>query len=63
MKKRVLICGVGGQYVGYLAHLLLSKGYEVFDTLRDIQIGRFSNFEALGIRSQVDLYSIAVNDF
>lgn len=63
MKKRALICGVGGQDGGYLAQLLLSKGYEVFGTSRDIQIGRFANLEALNIRTQVELHSMAVNDF
>ncbi len=63
MKKRALICGVGGQDGGYLAQLLLNKGYEVFGTSRDIQIGRFSNLEVLGINSQVELHSMAVNDF
>jgi GDPmannose 4,6-dehydratase len=61
--KRALICGVGGQDGGYLAQLLLSKGYQVFGTSRDIQISRFENLVALGIRSEVALHSMAVNDF
>jgi GDPmannose 4,6-dehydratase len=63
MKKRALICGVGGQDGGFLAQLLLRKGYEVLGTSRDIQISRFSNLEALGIRGDVQLHSMAVNDF
>jgi len=63
MKKRALICGVSGQDGGYLAQLLLNKGYEVFGTSRDIQIGRFANLEALGIRTRVVVHSMAVNDF
>ena len=61
--KRALICGVGGQDGGYLAQLLLSKGYQVFGTSRDIQISRFENLVTLGIRSEVALHSMAVNDF
>ncbi len=63
MKKNALICGIGGQDGGFLAQLLLNKGYNVFGTSRDAQIGQFSNLNALGIRSQVELHSMAVNDF
>lgn len=63
MKKRALICGIGGQDGGYLARLLLEKGYEVSGTSRDAQLSRFSNLEALGIRQDIHLESMAVNDF
>lgn len=63
MKKHALICGIGGQDGGYLAQLLLSKGYKVSGTSRDIQIGRFANMESLGISQNVSLHSMAVNDF
>lgn len=63
MKKRALICGVGGQDGGFLAQLLLNKGYEVFGTSRDVQIGRFSNLDALGISKNIQMLSMAVNDF
>jgi GDPmannose 4,6-dehydratase len=60
---RALICGVSGQDGTYLARFLLSKGYEVFGTSRDAQIGTFGNLTRLGIRSRVRLESMALNDF
>lgn len=63
MKKRVLICGVGGQDGAWLAHFLLHKGYEVWGTSRDAQGGQFSNLTRLGIRDQVHLLSMVPEDF
>ena len=63
MIKRALICGVGGQDGAYLADFLLKKGYEVFGTSRDAQLGDFSNLRKLGILGQIKLESMAVNDF
>jgi len=60
---RALICGVSGQDGAYLARLLLDKGYEVFGTSRDAQIGAFGNLTRLGIRDRVRLESMALNDF
>jgi GDPmannose 4,6-dehydratase len=60
---RALICGISGQDGAYLARLLLSKGYEVFGTSRDAQIGGFANLVRLGIRDRVQLESMAANDF
>lgn len=62
-RMRALICGVSGQDGAYLARLLLGKGYEVFGTSRDAQIGRFSNLSRLGVRDRVRLESMASNDF
>jgi GDPmannose 4,6-dehydratase len=39
--KRALICGVSGQDGSYLAHHLLSLGYEVFGTSRDAATSGF----------------------
>lgn len=61
--KRALICGVSGQDGSYLARLLLAKGYEVFGASRDAQVSAFTNLNSLGIRHQVNLISVAVNDF
>ena len=44
-----LICGVSGQDGAYLAQLLLSKGYQVFGSSRDVQGSSFANLKALGI--------------
>ncbi len=63
MAKRALICGISGQDGAYLAHLLLGKGYEIYGTARDVQMGRFHNLERLGIRGEVTLLSMALNDF
>jgi len=62
-RKRALICGVSGQDGAYLAHLLLSKGYEVIGTSRDAQIASFSNLVSLDIRDKLALESMALNDF
>lgn len=61
--KKALICGVSGQDGAYLANLLLSKGYQVWGTSRDAQVTNFSNLEALGIKQQINLLSMAQNDF
>ncbi|QQN72998.1 GDP-mannose 4,6-dehydratase [Croceicoccus sp. YJ47] len=61
--KRALICGIGGQDGGYLARLLLEKGYRVAGTSRDIHRGPLANLETLGIANDVELLSMAPNDF
>jgi GDPmannose 4,6-dehydratase len=61
--KKALICGVSGQDGAYLAKLLLEKGYFVCGTSRDAQVSPFRNLLRLGIREQVKLESLALNDF
>lgn len=61
--KRALICGISGQDGPYLAHFLLSKGYEVWGTSRDAQVSSFANLDVLGIRAEINLESMAPNDF
>lgn len=60
---KALICGIGGQDGGYLARLLLEKGYEVVGTSRDAMVGSFGILESLGIRQHVRIVSAAINDF
>jgi len=60
---RALICGISGQDGAYLARFLLEKGYEVVGSSRDAQISSFSNLVRLGIRDNVRLESMALNDF
>jgi len=60
---RALISGIGGQDGGYLAKFLLDKGYEVFGTSRDIYLMSGRGLHALGIADQVNLCSMAINDF
>lgn len=61
--KKALICGISGQDGAYLAQLLLKQGYTVCGTSRDAQISSFRNLQLLGIREQVKLESMALNDF
>jgi GDPmannose 4,6-dehydratase len=61
--KTALICGISGQDGAYLAHLLLSKGYDVHGTSRDAQMSTFSNLQRLGILGKVQLVSMSLNDF
>lgn len=61
--RRALICGISGQDGAYLARFLLDKGYEVFGTARDAQMGLFSNLLLLGIKDRITLISMALNDF
>lgn len=61
--KRALICGISGQDGSYLAKFLLEKGYEVHGTSRDAQMASFDNLKRLGIRNDVQLSSLALNDF
>jgi len=63
MTKKALICGVSGQDGAYLAQLLLNKGYNVCGTSRDAQMSSFGNLVRLGIREQIKLESMALNDF
>jgi len=63
MSKKALICGVTGQDGAYLAQLLLSKDYKVIGTSRDADANTFSNLDKLGIKSQVTLTSMSLNDF
>lgn len=61
--KRALICGIGGQDGGYLARFLLQKGYEVYGTSRDVFLMSGRGLHVLEIFDQVQLRSMAINDF
>lgn len=61
--KKALICGVSGQDGAYIAKFLLSKGYEVFGGSRDSQMSSFKNLNILGIKNDVNLISVNLNDF
>jgi GDPmannose 4,6-dehydratase len=62
-KRKALISGISGQDGAYLAELLLAKGYQVFGTARDAQVSSFHNLTKLGIKQDVSLLSMALNDF
>jgi GDPmannose 4,6-dehydratase len=63
MSKKALVCGVTGQDGAYLAHHLLRLGYCVVGTSRDAQMADTSRMERLGIDADVQLLSLAPNDF
>jgi GDPmannose 4,6-dehydratase len=60
---KALICGITGQDGAYLARLLLDKGYEVHGTARDAQMANLAGLDRVGVRDQVKLHSMALNDF
>ena len=61
--KKALIIGITGQDGAYLAKHLLSKGYEVTGSSRDVMASSFNNLITLGIRAKVKLISVSINDF
>ena len=61
--KRALICGISGQDGAYLAQLLLNKNYYICGTSRDAEQSSFKNLQILGIKDQVQLESMSLNDF
>lgn len=63
MPKTALITGITGQDGSYLAHYLLSFGYQVVGTSRDSQMANTSGLERLGVTDDIDLRSLSLNDF
>lgn len=63
VSKKALIAGVTGQDGAYLARHLLGQGYRVVGTSRDSQACNTSRLERLGILQDVELLSLAPNDF
>ena len=61
--KKALICGISGQDGAYLAQYLLQQGYQIYCTSRDAEISNFRRLSYLGIRDQVKVESMALNDF
>jgi len=61
--KSALICGITSQDGAYLAELLLSKGYRVFGTSRDIESGNWASLKELGVYEKVELLSLSPVDF
>ena len=62
-KNTALIFGISGQDGTYLAHILLSKGYQVHGAFGDAKASRFRNLTRLGIKTQVQLHSASPSDF
>jgi GDPmannose 4,6-dehydratase len=63
MNKTALIAGITGQDGTYLAHHLLQAGYRVIGSSRDAQTCNTSRLSRLGILQDVEVISIAPNDF
>ena len=63
MTKTALILGVTGQDGAYLAHYLLGLGYQVVGASRDSQVCDVSRLERLNILKELQLVSLAPNDF
>ncbi len=61
--RQALIAGITGQDGAYLASHLLDSGYKVIGTSRDAQSCNTSRLERLGIQHDVELLSLAPNDF
>lgn len=61
--KKALVFGVSGQDGSYLSRFLINRGYAVTGTSRDVQTSKFENLERLGIRREVRLESVSLNDF
>ncbi|PWT83363.1 MAG: GDP-mannose 4,6-dehydratase [Acidobacteria bacterium] len=62
-KRSALIIGISGQDGGYLARLLLDKGYEVYGSSRDHEVAPFTNLVELGIKDRIHLLSMTLADF
>lgn len=63
MQKVALIAGVTGQDGAYLARYLLEEGYRVVGSSRDAQSSNTSRLKRLKIQEDVELISLAPNDF
>jgi len=60
--KKALITGVTGQDGGYLAKLLLSKGYKVYGAQRRNTGKRYWRLDELGITDQIEFVDIDLNE-
>lgn len=63
MMKTALITGITGQDGAYLASLLISKGYRVVGTLRDLKQEKCRNLALLGVLGKVDIELMTPSDF
>ncbi|MCP9821902.1 GDP-mannose 4,6-dehydratase [Cyanobium sp. L1E-Cus] len=63
MAKTALIAGITGQDGAYLARHLLEAGYRVVGSSRDAQSSDTSRLDRLGIAQDIELISLAPNDF
>lgn len=62
MRKKTLITGITGQDGGYLARLLLGKGYKVYGAYRRSADPNFSRIKELGIYQDIELVPMDLCD-
>ena len=60
--KKALLTGITGQDGGYLAKLLLSKGYKVFGAQRHNTGKRYWRLDELGITQQIEFVDIDLSE-
>jgi GDPmannose 4,6-dehydratase len=60
---KALIFGVGGQDGAYLSKLLLSKGYSIFGTSRDLKLSHFPNLIKLDIKDKIKISTLDIRDY
>jgi len=60
--KSALITGITGQDGGYLAKLLLEKGYKVYGAQRRNTGKRYWRLDELGIRNDIELVDIDLTE-
>jgi len=60
--KKAIITGITGQDGGYLAKLLLSKGYKVYGAQRRNTGKRYWRLDELGIRDQIEIVDIDLTE-
>jgi len=63
MSNTALIAGITGQDGAYLARHLLESGYRVVGSSRDAQSSDTSRLRRLGADQDIELISLAPNDF
>jgi GDPmannose 4,6-dehydratase len=63
LQRVALIFGISGQDGAYLAHLLLSKGYQVHGVSRSVGVGNFDRLLRIGIRDRIKLHTGNLSDF
>ena len=63
MNKTALIFGVCGQDGSYLSRLLISKGYIVWGTTRDVKTSSFVNLEKLEVKDKIKLVSLMPHNY
>ena len=60
--KKAIITGITGQDGGYLAKLLLSKGYKVYGAQRRNTGKRYWRLDELGIRDDIEIVDIDLTE-